>query len=103
MILRTLLLAMACINSDTPAYAAGDYSPRANLHQDPFAGVVSYALFDSYCRSFKMACCAWLDCDRAAMPVCSRTLYCVIFATVVPMSAFCRLFCALVRFVTSVF
>ncbi len=37
------------------------------------------------------------------MPVCSRTLYCVIFATVVPMSAFCTLFCALVRLVTSVF
>jgi len=33
-------------------------------------------------------CCAWLDCERAAMPVCSSTLYWVIFATVAPISAF---------------
>ena len=44
--------------------------------------------FFPYWRSFRTACCAWLDCDRAAMPVCSRTLYCVMEATVLLMSAF---------------
>lgn len=56
----------------------------------------------NYCSSFRTACCAWLDCDSAAMPVCCRTLYCVIVATVLPMSAFWMSFEALVRLVTSV-
>jgi hypothetical protein len=29
----------------------------------------------SYWTSFKTACCAWLDCCRAAMPVDCSTLY----------------------------
>ena len=41
-----------------------------------------------YWISFNTACCAWLACCKAAMPVDCRTLYWVIFATVVPMSAF---------------
>lgn len=36
------------------------------------------------------------------MPVCSRTLFCVICATTWPMSAFWMLFTALVRLVVSV-
>ena len=54
----------------------------------------------TYWTSFNTACWAWFACCRAAIPVDSRTLYWVMLATVVPMSAFCRLLTALCRFVT---
>ena len=41
-----------------------------------------------YWSSFSTACCAWLACCNAAIPVDCSTLYWVIFATVLPMSAF---------------
>ena len=41
-----------------------------------------------YCSSFRTFCSAEFDCDRAAKPVCSRTLYCVMCEVTVAMSAF---------------
>ena len=54
----------------------------------------------SYCNSFKTACCDWFACCSAAIPVDCRMLYCVMFATVLPTSAFMMLLDALVRFWT---
>ena len=42
----------------------------------------------NYWTSFRTACWAWLDCCKAAMPVDCNTLYWVMLATVLPMSAF---------------
>jgi len=58
---------------------------------EPCSGSTSCITFHfalSYWTSFKTACWAWLDCCRAAMPVDCSTLYCVMLATVLPMSAF---------------
>jgi len=40
-----------------------------------------------YCNSLRTACCIWLDCDRAAIPVCCRMLNFVMLATALGMSA----------------
>ena len=69
---------------------------------EPRGATSPVALFAglTYWTSFNTACWAWLACCRAAIPVDSRTLYWVMLATVVPMSAFCRLLTALCRLVT---
>jgi len=70
---------------------------------EPFCGSTScIALIAAlnYWTSFRTACWAWLDCCRAAIPVDWRTLYWVMLATVLPMSAFWRPLAALCRLVT---
>ena len=58
---------------------------------EPCCGATSCITFHFACNywtSFNTACWAWLDCCRAAMPVDCNTLYWVMLATVLPMSAF---------------
>jgi len=85
-VLQTIYRALGYGILEGPKKIAANHLARKKMVAPRRAPPVSGA--DVYWRSLRTACCAWLDCDSADMPVCSKTLYSVIFATVLPISAF---------------
>src|ERR1035441_5289429 len=62
------------IGKSTPSFQTVRLKKEQSAKRRPACAMLQ----PNYWRSFKTDCCAWLDCDSAAMPVCCSTLNCVI-------------------------